>query len=128
MVVVQWFTAVYTGLVAATYCCLLINGFVGFQFAEDGTPLSLWVQVHRRSPQHFADKFVTGPPDSLPGRFRCRVLCRNRDLQAIRGLQIHQSYRPIYSLYSLAINLRLDLHRFTACPRVPHARGPMAYR
>lgn len=37
-----WFAAIYTGLVAATYCCLLINGFVGFQFAEDGTPLSLW--------------------------------------------------------------------------------------
>jgi len=37
-----WFAAVYTGLVAATYTCLLINGFVGFQFAEDGTPLSLW--------------------------------------------------------------------------------------
>lgn len=34
----------YTGLVAAAYCCLLINGFVGFQFAEDGTPLSLWVR------------------------------------------------------------------------------------
>jgi len=38
-----WFAAVYTGLVAATYTCLVINGFVGFQFAEDGTPLSLWV-------------------------------------------------------------------------------------
>lgn len=38
-----WFAAVYTGLVAATYCCILINGFVGFQFAEDGTPLSLWI-------------------------------------------------------------------------------------
>ncbi|KAF7437400.1 Chitin synthase, class 7 [Pleurotus ostreatus] len=37
-----WFAAVYTGLVAAAYTCLLINGFVGFQFAEDGTPLSLW--------------------------------------------------------------------------------------
>ncbi|KAJ6521397.1 chitin synthase III catalytic subunit-domain-containing protein [Mycena vulgaris] len=23
--------------------CILINGFVGFQFAEDGTPLSLWL-------------------------------------------------------------------------------------
>lgn len=39
----QWFAAVYTGLVAAAYACLLVNGFVGFQFAEDGTPLSLWV-------------------------------------------------------------------------------------
>jgi hypothetical protein len=38
-----YFAAVYAGLVAATYCCLLINGFVGFQFAEDGTPLSLWL-------------------------------------------------------------------------------------
>jgi len=38
-----WFAAVYSGLVAATYCCLLINGFVGFQFAEDGTPVSLWL-------------------------------------------------------------------------------------
>ncbi|KZT43425.1 hypothetical protein SISSUDRAFT_694591 [Sistotremastrum suecicum HHB10207 ss-3] len=38
-----WFAAVYTGLIAAAYCCLLINGFVGFQFAEDGTPLSLWL-------------------------------------------------------------------------------------
>jgi hypothetical protein len=43
ILILQWFAAVYTGLVAATYCCLLINGFVGFQFAEDGTPLSLWV-------------------------------------------------------------------------------------
>jgi len=38
-----WFAAAYTGIVAAAYCCLLINGFVGFQFAEDGTPLSLWL-------------------------------------------------------------------------------------
>ncbi|KAF9231603.1 chitin synthase III catalytic subunit-domain-containing protein [Melanogaster broomeanus] len=38
-----WFAAAYTGLVAAAYCCLLINGFVGFQFAEDGTPHSLWL-------------------------------------------------------------------------------------
>ncbi|TEB29302.1 chitin synthase export chaperone [Coprinellus micaceus] len=42
-VVYPWFAAIYTGLVAATYTCLLINGFVGFQFAEDGTPLSLWL-------------------------------------------------------------------------------------
>jgi hypothetical protein len=44
MFALQWFVATYTGLVAAAYCCLLINGFVGFQFAEDGTPLSLWVR------------------------------------------------------------------------------------
>jgi len=38
----QWFAAIYAGFLAAAYCCILINGFVGFQFAEDGTPLSLW--------------------------------------------------------------------------------------
>jgi len=41
-VVYPWFAAIYTGLVASAYCCLLINAFVGFQFAEDGTPTSLW--------------------------------------------------------------------------------------
>ncbi|CAO3612148.1 unnamed protein product [Mucor hiemalis] len=37
-----WFTAIHIGLICSTYWCLLLNGFVGFQFAEDGTPLSLW--------------------------------------------------------------------------------------
>ncbi|MBW0510438.1 hypothetical protein O181_050153 [Austropuccinia psidii MF-1] len=37
-----WLAALETGLVCATFWCLLVNGFVGFQFAEDGTPLSLW--------------------------------------------------------------------------------------
>jgi len=31
------------GLVTATYLCLCINGSIGFQFAKDGTLLSLWV-------------------------------------------------------------------------------------
>ncbi|KAK0523592.1 Chitin synthase, class 7 [Tilletia horrida] len=37
-----WFTAVHIGLVTSIFWCLLVNGFVGFQFAEDGTPQSLW--------------------------------------------------------------------------------------
>ncbi|GAB5586405.1 Chitin synthase [Umbelopsis nana] len=40
--VYPWFTAVHIGLMSATFWCLLLNGFVGFQFAEDGTPWSLW--------------------------------------------------------------------------------------
>ncbi|KAI9268602.1 chitin synthase III catalytic subunit [Helicostylum pulchrum] len=40
--VYPWFAAIHIGLICATYWCLLLNGFVGFQFAEDGTPLSLW--------------------------------------------------------------------------------------
>ncbi|KAI9243829.1 chitin synthase III catalytic subunit [Phascolomyces articulosus] len=37
-----YFTAAHLGLISATFWCLLLNGFVGFQFAEDGTPISLW--------------------------------------------------------------------------------------
>ncbi|KAG9293715.1 hypothetical protein G9A89_019052 [Geosiphon pyriformis] len=37
-----YFTAAHIGLITATFWCLLLNGFVGFQFAEDGTPTSLW--------------------------------------------------------------------------------------
>ncbi|CAJ0888891.1 10060_t:CDS:2 [Entrophospora sp. SA101] len=37
-----YFTAGHVSLITATFWCLLLNGFVGFQFAEDGTPLSLW--------------------------------------------------------------------------------------
>ncbi|ORX53938.1 hypothetical protein DM01DRAFT_1335789 [Hesseltinella vesiculosa] len=40
--VYPWFAAIHMGLISATFWCLLLNGFVGFQFAEDGTPLSLW--------------------------------------------------------------------------------------
>ncbi|KAK4052421.1 Chitin synthase, class 7 [Microbotryomycetes sp. JL201] len=40
--VYPWFAAVHLGLICATCWCLLVNGFVGFQFAEDGTPMSLW--------------------------------------------------------------------------------------
>ncbi|CDH50472.1 chitin synthase export chaperone [Lichtheimia corymbifera JMRC:FSU:9682] len=40
--VYQWFTAIQLGLITSSWWCLMLNGFVGFQFAEDGTPMSLW--------------------------------------------------------------------------------------
>lgn len=40
--VYKYFVGIHIGLVVATFWCLLLNGFVGFQWAEDGTPLSLW--------------------------------------------------------------------------------------
>lgn len=43
----QYFTAVHLGLITSTLWCLLINGFLGIQFAEDGTPLSLWVRIRK---------------------------------------------------------------------------------
>lgn len=40
--VYPWFAAVHTGLMCTLAWSLMLNGFVGFQFAEDGTPLSMW--------------------------------------------------------------------------------------
>jgi len=40
--VYPYFAAAYVGLLSAFCWCLLLNGFVGFQFAEDGTAFSLW--------------------------------------------------------------------------------------
>ncbi|GAW19217.1 chitin synthase export chaperone [Xylariales sp. No.14919] len=38
-----YFVAIQSGFSSALVTCLLINGFVGFQLYEDGTPLSLWM-------------------------------------------------------------------------------------
>lgn len=38
-----YFVALQNGFTSALVTCLLINGFVGFQLYEDGTPLSLWM-------------------------------------------------------------------------------------
>jgi hypothetical protein len=38
-----YFVAVQSGFTSAVVTCLLINGFVGFQLYEDGTPLSVWM-------------------------------------------------------------------------------------
>lgn len=38
-----YFVAIQAGFSSALVTCLLINGFVGFQLYEDGTPLSLWM-------------------------------------------------------------------------------------
>ncbi|CAK7266439.1 Chitin synthase, class 7 [Sporothrix epigloea] len=38
-----YFVAIQNGLASSLVTSLLINGFVGFQLYEDGTPLSLWM-------------------------------------------------------------------------------------
>ena len=38
-----YFVALQNGFASAVVTCLLINGFVGFQLYEDGTPVSLWI-------------------------------------------------------------------------------------
>lgn len=38
-----YFVSIQNGFTSALVTCLLINGFVGFQLYEDGTPLSVWM-------------------------------------------------------------------------------------
>ncbi|KAI1263916.1 chitin synthase export chaperone [Xylariaceae sp. FL1019] len=38
-----YFVSIQNGFTSALVTCLLINGFVGFQLYEDGTPLSIWM-------------------------------------------------------------------------------------
>ncbi|ORE02797.1 hypothetical protein BCV72DRAFT_234172 [Rhizopus microsporus var. microsporus] len=38
-----YFTAAHLGLMTSTCWCLLLNGFIGFQFIEDGSRISLWI-------------------------------------------------------------------------------------
>ncbi|KAH8653839.1 chitin synthase export chaperone [Xylariales sp. PMI_506] len=38
-----YFVAIQSGFTSSLVTCLLINGFVGFQLYEDGTPLSVWL-------------------------------------------------------------------------------------
>jgi hypothetical protein len=38
-----YFVSIQSGLTSSVVTCLLINGFVGFQLYEDGTPLSVWL-------------------------------------------------------------------------------------
>jgi len=39
----SYVVALYNAMVIASYIILLLNGFVGFQWTEDGTPTSLWI-------------------------------------------------------------------------------------
>lgn len=39
----QYFAAIQVAFICTTFWILLLNGFVGFQLAEDGTPASVWV-------------------------------------------------------------------------------------
>ncbi|KAI8851418.1 chitin synthase III catalytic subunit [Chytridium lagenaria] len=38
----KYITSAHVGMIVATFWCLFLNGFIGFQWTEDGTPLSLW--------------------------------------------------------------------------------------
>lgn len=121
-VVYPYFVAVQCGLSTATCWCLLVNGFVGFQFAEDGTPLSLWVLI---SPYSLI--FLTSaPPIIFP--WRVLNLGSRIDLYISRlGITLANiNHRPLCRIIHLQRGIPCRLRNPTnrACPQYP--RGPMA--
>lgn len=125
----QWFAAAYTGLVAAAYCCILINGFVGFQFAEDGTPLSLWVRAVCQLDWLLQfSQSILAPTPIVSSNIRTWILHRHCDFQEDCWLRLHQTCSPVDRLHPLASNMRRHLHRVSARPSLPYARRPMAHR
>lgn len=123
----QWFAAVYTGLVAATYCCLLINAFVGFQFAEDGTPLSLWVCQISANPRMCATSYRSiGSPALFALSILCRLLLRHRDIQRLRWLRLLKARRSLDHLLYLASHLCRHIRRLPARPCGPYTRRQVA--
>ena len=117
----------YTGLVAAAYTCLLINGFVGFQFAEDGTPLSLWVRPCKQKFKMPVLTYSAVPPDILPRRLRCQLLRRDRYFQGVRQFQLCEADWSLGHLHSVAAHMHRHLHCVSADPGLPDSRGPLAY-
>jgi Chitin synthase export chaperone len=124
----QWFAAAYTGLVAAAYACLLINGFVGFQFAEDGTPTSLWVNIIFFLVKYSCSLHLHTKAAAyiLSVCFWYLILRGHRHFQGIRRLRFQASIGPLGHLHPLARDLHLNLHRFATHPRLSHPRRPVA--
>ena len=120
--------ASYTGLVAAAYCCLLINGFVGFQFAEDGTPTSLWVRsVSRLMTGALKPPRIVAFTDLLPCCLWGLVLHCHCDLQGLRRIPQYACYRTVDYLHSLAFDLRSHLHRLATNSGLPYTGRPVAH-
>ena len=114
----QWFAAVYTGLVAATYCCLLVNGFVGFQFAEDGTPLSLWASPHRNVIHPFS-RPAAASPIIMPCCLWCFIFRRHCHIQVVRFLLSNETHGAVCGVPDLANPVCCNLHIISAHSRLP---------
>ncbi|ORY63326.1 chitin biosynthesis protein [Pseudomassariella vexata] len=92
-----YFVAIQAGFVSSLVTCLLINGFVGFQLYEDGTPLSVWL-LRLCSAAAFAISFLIslatfkswaglGPTNTI-GLFTVLYLLNGVQLVVYVGLQI----------------------------------------
>lgn len=114
----QWFAAIQVGFICALFWCLLVNGFVGFQFAEDGTPASLWVchvsrflssTYFRTNEQHTTTRSASASHFSR--NLRHRALHLDRYDEWLCWLFIQEHDRAIRSGAGLSHRLRGDLCR-----------------
>lgn len=125
--VYPWFAAVHTGVMCALCWSLMLNGFVGFQFAEDGTPLSLWVS--RVFCHVFRSRKLTipsDPPPHFPRRFPGDRLHRDRDIQKhCRPLE-HKASRAVDCLLHIQRRVHRPIHHLSTRLGHSHPRRPVA--
>lgn len=122
--VYPWFTAVYAGAVGALYWCIMVNGFVGFQLYEDGTPFSLWVSdLHRL----LSLSLITVTPTIMSGNLWYLLLCRCVDFQRIRRHVVQQHHRSIRHLPRLPTGLCGRLRCIPTHPRRTNTRRSMGH-
>lgn len=122
--VYPYFVAIQCGVVSATCWCLLVNGFVGFQFAEDGTPLSLWVSTKIFPTSH---QILTVVITSLIFRsIRYYGSSFNMYLSRL-GFSLATKYHsPLRRSLPFRRAFPLPLRNPTNCPHHQHPRRPMA--
>ena len=105
-----YFVSVQNGLSSAVVTCLLINGFVGFQLYEDGTPLSMWM-LRLVSLVAFAISFLVSlatfksvaglGPTSTIGLFVVLYLVNAIQLFVYAGMQILLVTRTLHDRWPL---------------------------
>lgn len=105
-----YFVSVQNGLTSAVLTCLLINGFVGFQLYEDGTPLSMWT-LRITSVLAFALSFLVSlgtfksvagmGPDNTIGLFVVLYLLNAIQLFIYAGMQILLVTRTLHDRWPL---------------------------
>lgn len=105
-----YFVSVQNGLSSAVMTCLFINGFVGFQLYEDGTPLSMWM-LRLSSLLAFALSFLVSlgtfksvagmGPENTIGLFVVLYLLNAIQLFIYAGMQILLVTRTLHDRWPL---------------------------
>lgn len=94
----KYFAAGHVAATSSTFAILLLNGFVGFQWAEDGTKASIWVCLIL-----ITLKVSTEFPDSRIAMCRCKLFCGD--------LHLHERSRNDFTTSTCFVYIGVYLQR-----------------